>query len=123
MPVRITKAEAAPAQLHAGTDYAAPRGTPIRAAASGRVIRAGWNGGYGNYTCIYHYEVSGGRGLSTCYGHQSSILVSKGQWVTRGQTIGRVGTTGASTGYHLHFETRVDGVPRNPLGYLPACLC
>ncbi|WP_236717998.1 M23 family metallopeptidase [Actinoplanes sp. TFC3] len=105
-------------QLHAGTDIAAPGGTPIHAAASGRVIRAGWNGGYGNYTCISH-----GGGFSTCYGHQSKILVSPGQYVRRGEVIGRVGTTGASTGYHLHFETRFGGVPKNPLNYLPKCFC
>ncbi|WP_051167329.1 M23 family metallopeptidase [Actinoplanes sp. N902-109] len=105
-------------QLHAGTDIAAPGGTPIHAAAGGRVIQAGWNGGYGNYTCISH-----GGGFSTCYGHQSKILVSTGQYVQRGQVIGKVGTTGASTGFHLHFETRVHGVPKNPLKYLPSCFC
>jgi murein DD-endopeptidase MepM/ murein hydrolase activator NlpD len=86
------------------------------------VIQAGWNGGYGNYTCISHGRLQG-RGFSTCYGHQSAILVHVGERVSRGEVIGRVGTTGASTGYHLHFETRFDGVPRNPLGYLPPCLC
>jgi murein DD-endopeptidase MepM/ murein hydrolase activator NlpD len=105
-------------QLHAGTDLAAPGGSPIEAAAAGTVIRAGWAGGYGNYTCIAH-----GDGFSTCYGHQSKILVSVGEYVTRGEIIGHVGSTGASTGYHLHFETRFGGVPRNPLKYLPACLC
>jgi len=105
-------------QLHAGTDYAAPGGAPIRAADDGRVIRAGRNGGYGNYTCIYHGELRDGRGLSTCYAHQSSIGVSVGQQVGRGQVIGRVGTTGASTGNHLHFEVRLDGEPVNPLRYL-----
>jgi murein DD-endopeptidase MepM/ murein hydrolase activator NlpD len=109
-------------QLHAGTDFAAGGGTPIHAAASGRVIRAGWDGGYGNYTCVDHGRFRG-QGFSTCYGHQSAILVHVGEHVARGQVIGRVGTTGASTGYHLHFETRFDGVPKNPLAYLPACLC
>ncbi|MEV4706609.1 M23 family metallopeptidase [Actinoplanes sp. NPDC049316] len=109
-------------QLHAGTDIAAPGGTPIHAAASGRVIQAGWNGGYGNYTCIVHGKKQG-RSFSTCYGHQSKILVHDGEYVRRGEVIGRVGTTGASTGYHLHFETRFDGVPKNPLSYLPGCLC
>jgi murein DD-endopeptidase MepM/ murein hydrolase activator NlpD len=109
-------------QLHAGTDFAAPGGSPIRAAAAGRVIQAGWNGGYGNYTCISHGRLQG-RGFSTCYGHQSEIDVHVGERVRRGEIIGRVGTTGASTGYHLHFETRLDGVPKNPLRYLPACLC
>ncbi|PRY27937.1 murein DD-endopeptidase MepM/ murein hydrolase activator NlpD [Pseudosporangium ferrugineum] len=109
-------------QLHAGTDIAAGGGTPIHAAASGQVIRAGWNGGYGKYTCIAHGKKAG-RSFSTCYGHQSRINVRPGEYVRRGEVIGRVGTTGASTGYHLHFETRFDGVPKNPLNYLPSCLC
>lgn len=109
-------------QFHAGTDFAAPGGTPIHAADDGRVIQAGWNGGYGNYTCISHGRLHG-HGFSTCYGHQSRILVHVGEYVRRGEVIGRVGTTGASTGYHLHFETRLNGVPKNPLRYLPACLC
>ena len=109
-------------QLHAGTDFAAPRGTPIRAAAAGHVIRAGWSDGYGNYTCIDHGRLDG-LNFQTCYGHQSAILVGVGEYVRRGEVIGRVGTTGASTGNHLHFETRFNGVPRNPLQYLPNCLC
>ncbi|WP_041840643.1 M23 family metallopeptidase [Actinoplanes friuliensis] len=109
-------------QLHAGTDFAAGGGTPIHAAASGRIIQAGWAGGYGNYTCISHGKKQG-RGFSTCYGHQSKILVHVGEYVRRGEVIGRVGTTGASTGFHLHFETRFGGVPKNPLNYLPGCLC
>ncbi len=109
-------------QLHAGTDFAAGSGTAIRAAASGRVIQAGWNGGYGRYTCINHGRL-GGYGFTTCYGHQSRIYVGVGSHVRRGQVIGRVGNTGASTGAHLHFETRFGGVPRNPLHYLPGCLC
>ena len=109
-------------QLHAGTDFAAAGGSPIRAAAAGRVIQAGWNGGYGNYTCISHGRLQG-QGFTTCYGHQSTILVNVGERVSRGEIIGSVGSTGASTGYHLHFETRLNGVPRNPLRYLPQCLC
>ncbi|WIM97396.1 M23 family metallopeptidase [Actinoplanes oblitus] len=109
-------------QLHAGTDFAAGSGTPIRAAAAGRVIQAGWNGGYGNYTCISHGRVMG-TGFSTCYGHQSRIYVHVGEYVRQGEVIGRVGSTGASTGAHLHFETRFGGAPRNPLNYLPSCLC
>lgn len=105
-------------QLHAGTDFAAPGGAPIHAVASGSVVQAGWNGGYGNYTCIYH-----GNNVSSCYGHQSSIGVSPGQHVSQGQRIGSVGTTGASTGNHLHFEVRVNGSPVEPLGWLPSCLC
>lgn len=105
-------------QRHAGTDFAAPGGSPIRAAAAGVVVHAGRNGGYGNYTCVYHFDVAGGRGLSTCYAHQSRILVWTGQRVRRGQLIGRVGTTGASTGNHLHFEVRLDGEPVNPMRWL-----
>ncbi|NUT07394.1 MAG: M23 family metallopeptidase [Hamadaea sp.] len=109
-------------QLHAGVDLAADGGTPIYAAADGVVSYAGWAGGYGNYTCVRHGR-SGGKTMSTCYGHQSRILVSDGQRVRQGQLIGRVGTTGASTGNHLHFEVRLDGRPVNPLPYLPGCLC
>jgi murein DD-endopeptidase MepM/ murein hydrolase activator NlpD len=109
-------------QLHAGTDFAAPGGTPIRAAADGRVLNAGWSGGYGNYTCVGH-GMYRSQSFSTCYGHQSVIGVHVGEYVRRGEIIGRVGTTGASTGYHLHFETRFNGVPRNPLPFLPSCLC
>jgi murein DD-endopeptidase MepM/ murein hydrolase activator NlpD len=109
-------------QLHAGTDFAAGSGTPIRVAAPGRVIQAGWRGGYGNYTCVSHGRVMG-TSFSTCYGHQSRIYVHVGQYVRQGQIIGLVGSTGASTGAHLHFETRFGGAPRNPLNYLPPCLC
>jgi murein DD-endopeptidase MepM/ murein hydrolase activator NlpD len=100
-------------RLHAGIDIAAPTGTALRAADSGRVAIAGWVGGYGNYTCIQH-----GGALSTCYGHQSSISVSVGQSVSQGQVIGAVGNTGNSTGPHLHFETRINGSPVDPMGYL-----
>jgi murein DD-endopeptidase MepM/ murein hydrolase activator NlpD len=109
-------------QLHAGTDFAAGGGSPIRAAAYGKVIRAGWNGGYGRFTCLSHGKISG-VGFQTCYAHQSAILVRVGEYVRRGEMIGRVGSTGASTGAHLHFETRFNGSPRNPLNYLPSCLC
>jgi murein DD-endopeptidase MepM/ murein hydrolase activator NlpD len=109
-------------QLHAGVDIAASSGRAIYAAADGRVVRAGWNGGYGNYTCISHGNYQG-TDLSSCYAHQSAILVSAGQSVRRGQLIGRVGTTGASTGAHLHFEVRRNGSPVNPLSWLPGCFC
>jgi murein DD-endopeptidase MepM/ murein hydrolase activator NlpD len=105
-------------QLHAGTDFAAPSGAAIRAADDGVVVRAGWNGGYGNYTCIYHGDLRDGRGLSTCYAHQSRIVAGRGEHVERGEMIGRVGTTGASTGNHLHFEVRLDGEPVNPMRWL-----
>ncbi|MDQ3719881.1 MAG: peptidoglycan DD-metalloendopeptidase family protein [Actinomycetota bacterium] len=100
-------------RLHAGVDIAAPIGTPIRAADSGRVAIAGPTGGYGNYTCIQH-----GGNLSTCYAHQSRIGVSVGASVRQGQVIGAVGNTGNSTGPHLHFEVRVGGSPVDPMGYL-----
>jgi murein DD-endopeptidase MepM/ murein hydrolase activator NlpD len=106
-------------QLHSGVDIAAPGGTPIYAVEDGTVIRAGWNGGYGNFTCLGHGSHAG-QGLSTCYAHQSEILVWPGQWVRRGELIGRVGTTGASTGDHLHFEVRLDGAPTDPIPYLPS---
>ncbi|HET8661488.1 MAG TPA: peptidoglycan DD-metalloendopeptidase family protein [Micromonosporaceae bacterium] len=109
-------------QLHAGVDIAAGGGQPIYAAADGRVLRAGWNGGYGNYTCIYHGQYNGSS-MVTCYAHQSRMHVSTGQWVRRGTVIGRVGTTGASTGNHLHFEVRIGGRPVQPLNWLPTCLC
>ena len=109
-------------QLHAGVDFAAPGGTAIWAVEAGNVFRAGWNGGYGNYTCIYHGTYQG-QGFATCYAHQSQILVSAGQQVERGQVIGLVGTTGASTGTHLHFEVRLDGNPVDPVPWLPSCLC
>jgi murein DD-endopeptidase MepM/ murein hydrolase activator NlpD len=100
-------------RLHEGIDIAVPEGTPIRAAASGTVIIAGWTGGYGNYTCIDH-----GGGLSTCYGHQSGYAISAGQSVVQGQIIGYSGNTGSSTGPHLHFEVRINGASTDPLGYL-----
>jgi murein DD-endopeptidase MepM/ murein hydrolase activator NlpD len=100
--------------FHAGIDIGASCGTPIKAAGTGVILEAGFNsGGYGNMTLINH-----GAGLSTLYGHQSSIIVSVGQSVTQGQVIGYVGSTGKSTGCHLHFEVRVNGNPVDPLGYL-----
>jgi murein DD-endopeptidase MepM/ murein hydrolase activator NlpD len=100
-------------RLHAGIDIGVPYGTPIHAAASGTVVLAGWNGGYGNYTCIDH-----GGGMATCYAHQSSYAVSSGAQVSQGQVIGYVGNTGHSFGAHLHFEVRINGTPVDPLGYL-----
>ena len=98
---------------HPGIDIGVPAGTPIRAADSGRVVIAGWVGGYGNYTCIQHTA-----SLSTCYGHQSVIKVSVGQNVSQGQVIGLSGCTGLCFGDHLHFEVRINGAVTNPLNYL-----
>jgi murein DD-endopeptidase MepM/ murein hydrolase activator NlpD len=108
--------------LHSGMDIGAGNGQPIYAAAAGTVVLAGMRGGAGNYTCIAHGTYQG-KNMSTCYAHQSRILVSVGQRVSAGQLIGRVGTTGTSTGYHLHFEVRLNGTPVNPVDWLPACLC
>jgi hypothetical protein len=104
-------------QLHAGVDLGAPAGTAIHAAAPGRVTQAGWSGGYGNYTCIDHGQVDGQR-LSTCYAHQQRILVTPGQQVGAGDVIGQVGSTGASTGPHLHFEVRLGGRPVDPMPWI-----
>jgi murein DD-endopeptidase MepM/ murein hydrolase activator NlpD len=100
-------------RMHEGVDIGAGDGTPIRAAASGQVVYAGWMSGYGNLVAIDH-----GRGISTAYGHESSIAVGVGQVVSQGQTVGYVGCTGHCFGPHLHFEVRIDGSPVDPLGYL-----
>ena len=100
-------------RMHEGIDIGCAYGTPNRAAASGTVIYAGWLGGYGNLVVVDH-----GNGLSTAYAHASSILVSVGQTVSQGQTVSLVGSTGHSTGPHLHFEVRVNGVAVDPLPYL-----
>lgn len=100
-------------RMHDGIDLGAAYGTPIEAAAAGTVIYAGWLGGYGNLTVIDH-----GGGLATAYGHQSRIVVQVGESVAQGQVIGYVGSTGHSTGPHLHFEVRVNGQAVDPLGYL-----
>ena len=97
-------------KFHTGVDLDARSGAPIHAAADGIVIMAGWRRGYGNTVVIDH-----GGGVSTLYGHCSSILVSGSQQVSRGQTIARVGSTGLSTGPHLHFERRQNGKPVSPL--------
>ena len=100
-------------RMHEGIDIGCAYGTPNRAAAGGTVIYAGWLGGYGNLVVVDH-----GNGLSTAYAHASSILVSVGQSVSQGQTVSLVGSTGNSTGPHLHFEVRVNGVAVDPLPYL-----
>lgn len=100
---------------HKGIDIGAPKGTPIKAAASGTVISAsmGYNGGYGNYMVISH-----GNGVETAYGHCSALYVKPGQKVSQGQVIGAVGNTGRSYGNHLHLEIRINGVAQNPQNYL-----
>ena len=100
-------------KYHSGMDIGVAYGTPIKAAASGTVIMASWYGGYGYCVIIDH-----GNGLSTLYGHNSSLHVSYGQKVSRGQTIASAGSTGYSTGPHCHFEVRVNGSVTNPRNYL-----
>jgi murein DD-endopeptidase MepM/ murein hydrolase activator NlpD len=102
------------AARHQGIDLAAPTGTPIYATADGIVSDAGYNsGGYGNLVKLDH-----GRGIETRYGHLSAILVRDGQRVVRGQQIGRMGSTGRSTGSHLHYEVRIDGRAVNPIPFM-----
>lgn len=99
---------------HKGIDIGAPKGTPIKAAASGKVVHSGnKNDGYGNYIILSH-----GNNVQTYYAHCSQLLVSKGQNVEQGQVIAKVGSTGISTGNHLHFEVRINGVAKNPQNYV-----
>jgi murein DD-endopeptidase MepM/ murein hydrolase activator NlpD len=100
-------------RFHSGIDISAPYGTPIRSAASGKVVFAGSQTGYGNYVIVYH----GGK-IATLYAHMSSIGVGNGRQVIQGQTIGRVGCTGYCTGPHVHFEVRVNGNPVDPIRWL-----
>jgi murein DD-endopeptidase MepM/ murein hydrolase activator NlpD len=102
------------AAKHAGIDLAAPIGTPIYATADGLITEAGYNnGGYGNLIKVDH-----GRGIETRYAHLSSMAVRVGQRITRGQVIGRMGSTGRSTGSHLHYEVRIDGRAVNPIPFM-----
>lgn len=103
--------------FHSGIDIGGPNGGTIRASNNGRVIYAGWYGGYGQVVILDHGIVRG-QPITTLYAHMSSISVSKGQTVTKGQQLGREGSTGYSTGPHCHFEVRVNGQPRNPLNYI-----
>lgn len=98
---------------HTGLDIAAPAGTPIKAAADGKVIFSGYSGGYG-----YVVKVDNGNGVETYYGHCSALYVSTGEKVEAGDVIAAVGSTGNSTGNHLHFEVRVNGTEVNPQNYL-----
>ncbi|HRE36600.1 MAG TPA: M23 family metallopeptidase, partial [Sphingopyxis terrae] len=98
---------------HNGVDIPAPYGTPIYATADGIVGRAQRLGGYGNYVEIEH-----GNAIETRYGHMSSFVVQPGQQVKKGDVIGYVGSTGRSTGNHLHYEVRIDGEPVNPMPFV-----
>jgi murein DD-endopeptidase MepM/ murein hydrolase activator NlpD len=115
-PITGAFGEQRPGHIHAGIDIAAPNGTPIHAADTGKVVLmqgVGASGGYGNYTCVQHTAT-----LSTCYAHQSRFGTSLGANVSQGQVIGYVGNTGHSFGNHLHFEVRINGTPVQPLNYL-----
>src|SRR4051794_5918425 len=100
-------------RLHEGIDIAVPSGTPVHAAAAGTVIYASWMDGYGNFVIVDH-----GGGIATAYGHNTSLAVAVGQSVSQGQVIAYSGSTGHSTGPHVHFEVRVNGSAVDPLGYL-----
>lgn len=102
---------------HSGIDIGGINGGKIRAANSGKVIYSGWYGGYGKVVILDHGLINGNP-TTTLYGHMSGYVVSAGQTVLKGQTIGYEGSTGYSTGPHLHFEVRVNGTPRNPLNYI-----
>jgi murein DD-endopeptidase MepM/ murein hydrolase activator NlpD len=112
--VRVDPFIRAPA-MHTGLDFRASVGDPVRTTAAGTVTQTGWNGGYGKMVEIDH-----GNGLSTRYAHLSSFEVREGQTVRMGQIVGRVGSTGRSTGPHLHYETRVDGEAVDPQKFLRA---
>lgn len=101
-------------RLHTGIDIGADYGDSVRAADGGVVIHSDWMGGYGNAVIIDH-----GNGISTLYAHNSQLLAGEGQTVAKGQTVARAGSTGYSTGPHLHFEVRQGGTPVNPLSFLP----
>ena len=102
-------------EFHSGQDIDAPMGARVIAGASGKVVFAGWQNGYGQLVVIDH-----GGGLTTRYGHLSRITVAEGQMVSRAELLGQVGTTGRSTGPHLHYEVRINDEPVNPLQYLLA---
>lgn len=104
--------------FHSGVDIGAPMGARVKAANSGKVIFVGWYGGYGKVVIIDHGRI-GGNAVTTLYAHMSGYSVSQGQSVTKGQAVGAVGTTGYSTGPHLHFEVRLNGSTTNPLNYIP----
>lgn len=103
------------AALHSGIDFRVMHGAPVRATAAGRVVTADYSGGYGNMVEVEHAS-----GVSTRYGHLSAISVAPGQRIEAGQVVGRAGSTGRSTGTHLHYETRIDGEAVNPTRFLEA---
>ena len=100
-------------RMHTGIDIAVPTGTPVHASPAGTVVYAGWMSGYGYLVAIDH-----GGGLATAYAHNSSLLVKVGEHVSQGQVISLSGSTGHSTGPHVHFEVRINGVPVDALLYL-----
>ncbi|HIT92388.1 MAG TPA: peptidoglycan DD-metalloendopeptidase family protein [Candidatus Stercorousia faecigallinarum] len=103
--------------FHSGVDIAGPNRGSIRASNSGKVIYSGWYGGYGKVVILDHGVVNG-RPTTTLYAHMSSIRVGQGQFVKKGEVVGYEGTTGYSTGPHVHFEVRINGKPNNPLNYI-----
>ena len=103
--------------FHSGIDIGGPNGGAIKASNDGKVIYSGWYGGYGKVVILDHGVING-QPITTLYAHMSSISVSNGQMVKKGQTLGREGSTGYSTGPHCHFEIRVNGKPVNPLSYI-----
>jgi murein DD-endopeptidase MepM/ murein hydrolase activator NlpD len=100
-------------RMHTGVDMSAPYGQEIKAGGAGRVILAGVYGGYGNTVIIDH-----GGGMTTLYAHQSQVNVAYGDEVAAAQVIGYIGTSGLSTGPHLHFEVRISGKPVDPVAYI-----
>lgn len=100
-------------EMHKGVDIVAPTGTPVHAAADGIVVQAGWNGGYGRSVVIDH-----GHNYRTLYGHLSRLDVMEGKEIRQGETLGAVGTTGHSTGAHLHYEVHIGATPVNPYRFL-----
>ena len=102
-------------EFHSGQDIRAPRGTPVYATANGVITLAGWQSGYGNTVVVDH-----GNGLTTLFGHLSKVDAMLGQEITRGELLGEVGSTGRSTGPHLHYEVRINDIAVNPGHYLPA---
>ena len=103
--------------FHSGVDIAGPNRGSIKASNSGKVIYSGWYGGYGKVVILDHGIVNG-KPTSTLYAHMSSIRVGQGQFVNKGEVVGYEGTTGYSTGPHVHFEVRINGKPNNPLNYI-----